>query len=98
MFDQVAKGNNFIKGIRLNDESENLEEADQSYLSETGEQIRERIKQAKLDFEMHGIPMPMFTAEQQRKLMECIKPTDDFFEHFQTGKLLGQGSICEGVY
>lgn len=42
--------------------------------------------------------MPALTMDQVEKFKKEIKPNQDFFEHFTTGKLIGQGNMCEGVY
>lgn len=43
-------------------------------------------------------PMPMITQDHSQKMLECIKPSEDFFDHFIPGAMIGQGSICEGVH
>ena len=66
--------------------------------SETAEELKERFVRERKEAEIKGtIVRPLLMTEIQ-KLKSISKPTDDFFEHFIPGKLIGQGTICEGVY
>ena len=47
------------------------------------------MKKAKEEHDALGKPMPILTSAQMKKMFEDIKPSDDFFEHFKPGKLIG---------
>lgn len=42
--------------------------------------------------------MRQLTGEEIAKLSRCVLPTDNFFEIYRPGRLIGQGNLCEGVY
>lgn len=45
-----------------------------------------------------GVAARPLTVVDLRKLNTAARPHHDFFNFFKPGKLIGQGTICEGVY
>ena len=87
----------------MNQRYEDLEKSDDatidfSYVSETASEMVFRLKRIKEECIVQKKPVPPLTLNQIEKLKGAAKPTDDFFQHYKTGKLIGQGHICEGVY
>ena len=57
-----------------------------------------RLKKEKEYAQHFNLPLPTLLPDEMAKLNSIISPNSDFFQHYTPGKLIGQGTICDGVF